>query len=376
MARSKKKANVIKVDFTGVETSGNIKEGRQLLTVAECELKTSDSSGNDYLNFKLKGNGGNMYHTCSLMPQALFNLRGILEAMGQEVPEGPLEIDTDELIGESFGGEVEHETYQGKKKGVLVDVFPAEELDDDEEQAEEDDEEDEFDRDEAIAELAELKLKGLTKAKLKKLDDVELAELFDEHCGEAEEEDEAEEESDDIDWDTVQDADKDELLEMAEELEIKLKARDKKSEAKIRAAIIEALELEDPEEEGEEEPDEDDESEMTFDDIMAMDKDDLLQVAEDAEIKVPAKHKKTAKKLQAFLIEELGLEEEEEDEPAPKSKGKSKGGALKKGTEVTFDDDGDEMEGTIKSVNKSEGFAVIDVDGEDWEVELDDITVA
>lgn len=265
--KGKKSATAVKVDFTGVESSGNVAEGRQALEVVECEVKTSENTGNDYINWKFKAKGGTVYHTTSLQPQALWNLRNVLEAMGMEVPEGALELDLSEFPGMELGAEIEHEKYQGKKKPVIIDVFPLNELD--EEESEE----------------------------------------------EGEEEEEAEE--------------------------------------------------------------------LTADDLLEMDKDDLEELAEEEGIKVPAKHGKTQKKLAEFLIDKLGLEaeEEEEEEPeeeeAPRKSRRKKGTkTLSKGASVTFEDDGEDLEGTIMSINQKEGFAVVDVDGEEWEVELDDIQLA
>ena len=270
-----KKAGVIKVDFTGVEASGNVPEGRQLLTVdGTPEIKTSDNSGNDYINWVFKAKGGKVYHTTSLQPQALWNLRNVLEALGLEVTEAAMDLDLSEMDGLTCGGEIEHEVYQGKKKPRLIDLFPEEELD---------------------------------------------------------EAEEAEEESDD-----------------------------------------------EPEAAGDE---------LTYDDVMDMDKDDLLELAEENDIKVPVKTKRNLDALRTLIAAELELEaeeqEEEEEEPeeeeeAPVAKTRRKKGAAKelgKGSKVTFVDDGDDIEGTVKSINTKEKFAVVDVDGDEWEVELSDLNV-
>lgn len=332
MARSRKnKGAGIKVDFTGVEASGKVAEGRQLLTVdGTPEVKTSENSGNDYINWKFKAAGGSIYHTTSLQPQALWNLRNVLESLGLEVPEGPLDLDLADMDGLTCGGEVEHEAYQGKKRPRLIDIFPAEELD--EEEAEEE------------------KPKG--KAKGKK-------------------EEPEEEEAELPTYAEVQEADKDDLLEMAEEHEVKLTVKQKKNVQAIRDAICEALELEeDGEEEGEE---------PTYESVQEMDKEELLALVEEHEIEgVTLKLKKDLAKLRDHVCEALDLEEEEE-EPAPAKKGsrKAKGSVeIKKGTKVTFVDDGEDMEGVVKSVNTKEKFATVEVDGEEWEVELDDLTVA
>lgn len=264
--RGAKSKSTIKVDFTGVESSGKVAEGRQLAEVAEVELRNSES-GNDYLNWKLKAPGGNIYHTTSLQPQALWNLRNMLEALGLEVPDSTLELDLSEYPGMELGIEVENEVYQGKKRPVIIDLFPADDLDD---------------------------------------------------------------------------------------------------EGGARSA---------PEKEEEEEEDD-----LTYESVMEMEKEELLDIAEGDGIKVPVKTRRNLKALREFMADKLGLEAEEEEAEEEKPSGrrnrrKTATKELKKGSQVEFEDDGEMVDGKVLSVNTKEGFAVVDVDGEEWEVELDDIKV-
>lgn len=333
---NKRKAGVVAVDFTGVESSGKVEEGRQLVKVDGVpEVKTSDNSGTDYINWKLKATGGVIYHTTSLQPQALWNLRNTLEALGQEVPEGPLDLDLSELDGLEMGVEVEHETYQGKKRPRIIDVFPAEEVDGEEEEEEE-----------APKKGGKPAAKG-GKAKQEEEEESELPTY-----AEVQEED-----------------DKDALLELAEEHEVKLTVKQKKSVQAIRDAICAALELE-----AEEEEEEGDEP--TYESVQEMDKDELLALAEENDIKVPVKTKRNLDALRELICTELELEEEEEEEAPKTTRRKSGSKTIEKGSKVTFTDDGEEIEGKVKSVNAKEKFAVVDVDGEEWEVELDDLKLA
>lgn len=218
--RSRKKTSTVSVDFEGVESSGKIQEGRQIATVEEVELKDSES-GFQYLNWKLKGEKGLVWHTTSLQPQALWNLRNVLEALGLEVEGSVMELDPADFAGMELGIEVEHETYQGKKRGIIVDVFPTSDLED---------------------------------------------------------------------------------------------------------------------EDNEEEPEDEEEVDE-----------------EDAE-------------------EDEDSDEEEEEKPKRRSrKSKRKANVIKKGSTVTFEDEGEEITGKILSVNKKEGFAVVEVEDEEWEVELSDL---
>ena len=135
-APSKKKTNGIAVDFSDTETQATLPEGDYLLEVDEIEQKTSDNSGADYLSFTFvvaegEYKGKKVWHNCSLQPQALFNLRGVLEALGYDVPQGVMELDPDDLIGEQCGASVVLETYEGKQKPRIAECFLASELGED-----------------------------------------------------------------------------------------------------------------------------------------------------------------------------------------------------------------------------------------------------
>ena len=122
----------VSVDFSDTEASGVIEEGDYLVEVDEVEQKDS-STGNPMLVFTFKvtegGSAGRkLFHNCSLQPQALFNLRAVLEALGNEVPQGVMEFDPADLIGQTCGCSVAHEQYEGKTKARPVEFFDASEL--------------------------------------------------------------------------------------------------------------------------------------------------------------------------------------------------------------------------------------------------------
>ena len=130
--KASKKAG-ISVDFSDTESQASLPEGDFLFEVDEVEQKTSENSGNDYLSITFKVaegefKGKKVWHNCSLQPQALFNLRGVLEALGFEVPQGVMELDPADMIGETCGGTVQLEVYEGKKRPRIVEFFSAEEL--------------------------------------------------------------------------------------------------------------------------------------------------------------------------------------------------------------------------------------------------------
>lgn len=130
--RNKAKKGGLSVDFSDTQSSAVVEEGDYSVEVVEIEQKTSESSGADYLSMEFKildgeFTGKKLYHNCSLQPQALFNLRGVLEALGFEVPQGVMELDTADLIGETCMVSVTHEQYEGKTKARISEFYSSEE---------------------------------------------------------------------------------------------------------------------------------------------------------------------------------------------------------------------------------------------------------
>lgn len=261
MAKSKKKSTALTINFEGVEVSGKHPEGRYVFTVDGApEVRNSANSGNDYLAFKLKSEKGTVYYIASLAPSALWNLKNFLECAGQEVPDGEMDLDLEDMDGLEIGAEVLHETYEGKKRAVVGEIFPADEAD---------------------------------------------GEGEEEEAEEGNEADEAE-----VTFDAVQEMDLDELLELASDNDIKVTKKQQKDVDALRDFLCEKLELEEGEEEGEE---------LTYDEVQEMDEEDLDAVCEEHGIKLKAKEKKKLANYRDAVCEALDLEEEEEEE-APKGK--------------------------------------------------------
>lgn len=146
------KSNAIEIDMTGVEAGGTsrVEDGDYTLEVQQAEKKNS-SSGNPMIAWEFtvaKGEyeGAKIYHNTSLLPQALFNLKNLLLAMGVSVPNGKMKLDLDSYVGNLVGAEIMNEEYDGKKRPKVVDFYPTD--DDDMEDDAEDDEEDEDEEDE------------------------------------------------------------------------------------------------------------------------------------------------------------------------------------------------------------------------------------
>ena len=146
MARKKSKGNVT-VDLSGVETSRRaIPEGQYVVSVNDASIETS-SKNNDYIKFEFEviegpHKGAKLYHNCSLQPQALFNLKGVLEALGFTIPTKAFDLDLSELLGLECEVEVGHETYEGKKRARILEFINPEEAEEDEDEDEDDEDSD------------------------------------------------------------------------------------------------------------------------------------------------------------------------------------------------------------------------------------------
>ena len=116
----------VKVDFSGVEVKDfSIPDGDYVLTVTSVEKKRSESSGQDYLSWEFKvaegpSKGKKVWHNTSLQPQSLWTLRQLLEAMGMEVEEGEMELELDDMAGESVGASIANEKYEGKDRPKIA----------------------------------------------------------------------------------------------------------------------------------------------------------------------------------------------------------------------------------------------------------------
>lgn len=182
-----KKKNTVTVDMEGVESGGGrpCRDGRWKMYPTSCEL-TESSAGNDMLKFRWKvtsgpDKGAVVWDNVSLTPQALWRLKTLMETMGMDVPDGSLDIDPDDFVGEDneIVCEISNEKYQGKDQPRIT-GFGGEETE------AEDDEEDEEDEEEKPA-----KKSG---KKSSKKDDEEDEEEDDDEEEEDEEEDDDDEE--------------------------------------------------------------------------------------------------------------------------------------------------------------------------------------
>lgn len=157
-SRSKKKTGTISVDFEGVESGGGrpVPDGMYLGAPTKITEEEGEDSGEPYLAFRWKteeglsrgtkkGVGGIVFDNVSLQPQSLWKLRTILECMGYEVEDGPMDVDIEDLVGEQCGIEVTNEEWEGRDRPRITGFAPPEgegESEEEEEEPEEEEEED------------------------------------------------------------------------------------------------------------------------------------------------------------------------------------------------------------------------------------------
>ena len=214
MARAKKtNKNIVRVDFTGVEGKRSIlPDDDYLVEVEACEIKEGQAAPYFDLTMVVQAGdhkGSKLWDRASTSEAALWRLRSLLEVMGIEVPDGPLEIDPDELVGCTFVAVTAQESYQGsdgQKIAVrMVDFYPpGEDLTD-----EDDDEEEE-------------KPKKVSKKPIDKKSKAKAG----------------------VAADDVMEADEDELQEFIDDHGLDVDLGDFKTLRKKRAAVIDALEEE------------------------------------------------------------------------------------------------------------------------------------
>lgn len=130
--KSKKRSSVVKIDMSGVSSSKRvIPDDDYLLRCTEVN-QTESSNGNDQLEFIFEVDDGDfegakMYFYCPLTDNSLWKLHGLLTAMGIDVPDDEMELDTDDCVGEKVMGVIQAETWEGVKRSKMMDFYAVEE---------------------------------------------------------------------------------------------------------------------------------------------------------------------------------------------------------------------------------------------------------
>lgn len=121
---------IIEVNFPEEEEYVSVPAGTYIVKVKEVTLRES-GEGKQYLNWILKiakpeeYKDRTLYFVTSLQPQALFNLRRTLIALGKEVPKkaAKVKLNLDKLIGGKMKVKVAIENYEGMERPRIVGVY-------------------------------------------------------------------------------------------------------------------------------------------------------------------------------------------------------------------------------------------------------------
>lgn len=223
-----RKRNGISLDFSDVQEFEALAEGNYKVKVAEIEMKEGAKGPYLSFTFDVVGKKSKLFHNCSLAPQALFNLKRVLEALGMQVPSKAFDLDPDDLIGLTAVVEVGHELYEGKKRAritefVTAGVVEADDVDEEEEESEVVEVLEEMGLDELKELASELGTAKRTLTKLKDADSVIdhiLEEYEEDDIWELVESEDDEDDEDEVDYESMTLS---ELKKEARELGIKVK---------------------------------------------------------------------------------------------------------------------------------------------------------
>tara|TARA_R110002126_G_scaffold54613_1_gene147823 strand:- start:1125 stop:1838 length:714 start_codon:yes stop_codon:yes gene_type:complete len=160
--RSRKKKGTFSVDFEGVESGGGrpVPDGQYNAMITKITEEEGQNSGEPYLHavYKVQGgkcDGATIHDNISLQPQSLWRLRTILECIGYEVEDGPMDIDPSDILEETLGVEVTNEDWEGRDRPRITGFTGADEEGEEEEEDEDPEEEEEEDPEEEEVEEEE-----------------------------------------------------------------------------------------------------------------------------------------------------------------------------------------------------------------------------
>jgi hypothetical protein len=199
MALKKKgsKRRTVTVDMEGVESGGKIVPDGTYEAIIESVEEKESSNDNPMIVVKWKltsgkGKGGMVWDNLPLVPQALWRLKGMLEALGVEVPDGSMDLDLTELEGQECSVQITNENFEGKDRPKVTGYGTGGEAEEDADEDEDEEEEDEDEEEDKPVKKAASKKKATKKKPAKDEDEDE-----DEDADEDEDEDESEDEDED-----------------------------------------------------------------------------------------------------------------------------------------------------------------------------------
>lgn len=292
MARKNKKSKSGTVNFSGVETFTKMEEGEHILTITDESTEEQGDAGPYLKIVATNEDDAKVWHNVSFSEKSLWNAKAFLEACGVDAPEEDTAIADilEELTEKTFGAQIEHETFDGKKKPRIVDFWPA-----DGKGSSSKDSEPDFD------EMDEKELKKFIKKHDLEVDpdDFPKEKKLRAAVVEAYEASSSGDGDDKPDSDALDDMDEDDLKKVIKKYKLEVDADEFPKVKKLRAAVLEALEGagDEPEWTKKNKPDEDA--------VKEMDQDGLQAVIDGCKIDVDLDKFKTLRKMQAAVIEAL-----------------------------------------------------------------------
>lgn len=120
--------NLTNVKSTEFEPLPN---GAYLCAITDCESRTSENSGNTYLNWTLNVQEGEfkdrkLWAMTALTEQSLWRLVQLIEAAtGEKLPQAEIDLEPKELFGKRVVAIVSQENYEGVLRNRVTRFKPA-----------------------------------------------------------------------------------------------------------------------------------------------------------------------------------------------------------------------------------------------------------
>lgn len=136
-----KKTNAAKaaptiIDFSNVKDRGNfnpkhIDAGDYVAKITKVEA-TESKAGDDMWVFTIELDDvprASYPHYCVLSDTQLWKIKALFTATGTDVGKRKVKVDPNKLVGRTLGVAMDDDEYEGRLKSVIVEVFPADEVD-------------------------------------------------------------------------------------------------------------------------------------------------------------------------------------------------------------------------------------------------------
>ena len=143
-ASAPKKATAAIIDFSNVKERGNfntkyIEAGDYTAKITKVEsVEAKDGEPMWVFHVVLDDVPRAVYpYYCKLVDNQYWKVKALFTAIGVIIGQRKVKVDPNKLIGKPFGVAMEDDEYEGRKKSVIAEVFPADEVDGVEEEEEE-----------------------------------------------------------------------------------------------------------------------------------------------------------------------------------------------------------------------------------------------